>query len=74
MKTIFAVHHVFDCLDYNEHHYFNSYVEAFELFVDINKSIQENKTIDETYSDTSDDFHVLHDNGLERVYIREINL
>jgi cell division protein FtsB len=74
MKTIFAVHHVFDCLGYNEHHYFNSYAEAFELLVDIKKSIKENETIDETYNDTSDEFHVLHDNGLERVYIQEINL
>jgi hypothetical protein len=72
MKTIFAVHHVFDCLDYNEHHYFTSYDEAFELFVDIKKSIKENKAIDETYDDTSDDFHVLYDNGLERVYIQQI--
>ena len=74
MKTIFAVHHVFDCLGYNEHYYFNSFDEAFELFVDLKKWMQEYKTIDETYNDTSDDYHVLHDHGLERVHIQEINL
>lgn len=68
----FAVHHVFDCLDYNEHHYFETFGEAFDLFTEIKEAIIEHETIVETYTDTSDEFYVHLDDGLEKVYIQEI--
>jgi hypothetical protein len=68
----FAVHHVFDCLDYNEHHYFETFGEAFDLFNEIKEAIIEHETIVETYTDTSDEFYVHLDDGLEKVYIQEI--
>ena len=74
MKTIFAVHHVFDCLDYNEHHYFTSFAEAFDRFNEIKNSIQEHLFIEEVYTDHTDDFYVHLDDGLQKVYIEEINL
>jgi len=74
MKTLFAVHHVFDCLDYNEHHYFTSFAEAFDRLTEIKKSIQEHLFIEEVYKDRQDDFYVHIDDGLQRVYIEEINL
>lgn len=74
MKTIFAVHHVFDCPDYNEHHYFKSFAEAFDRLTEIKNSIQEHLFIEEVYTDRQDDFYVHLDDGLQRVYIQEINL
>ena len=74
MKTLFAVHHVFDCLDYNEHHYFESFTEAFDRLTEIKNSIQEHLFIEEVYTDRQDDFYVHLDDGLQRVYIEEINL
>ena len=74
MKTIFAVHHVFDCLDYNEHYYFESFAEAFDRLTEIKNSIQEHLFIEEVYKDHPMDFSVHLDNGLQRVYIEEINL
>ena len=74
MKTLFAVHHVFDCLDYNEHYYFESFAEAFDRLTEIKNSIQEHLFIEEVYTDRQDDFYVHLDNGLQRVYIEEINL
>ena len=74
MKTLFAVHHVFDCLDYNEHYYFESFAEAFVRLTDIKISIQEHLFIEEVYTDRLDDFYVHLDDGLQRVYIEEINL
>jgi hypothetical protein len=74
MKTLFAVHHVFDCLDYNEHFYFTSFAEAFDRLTEIKKSIQEHMFIEEVYTDRQDDFYVHIDDGLQRVYIEEINL
>ena len=70
MKTLFVVHHVFDCLDYNEHHYFTSFTDAYKTFKDIKKSIQENLFIEEVYTDRQEDFYVHLDNGLQRVYIQ----
>ena len=74
MKTIFAVHHVFDCLDYNEHHYFKSFAEAFDRLTEIKNSIQEHLFIEEVYTETPEKFSVHLDNGLQKVYIEEINL
>jgi hypothetical protein len=74
MKTIFAVHMAFDCLDYNEHFYFTSFADAFERFTEIKNAIQEHLFIEEVYTDRQDDFYVHLDNGLQRVYIEEINL
>jgi hypothetical protein len=74
MKTLFAVHHVFDCLDYNEHYYFTSFAEAFDRLTDIKNSIQEHLFIEEVYTDHQMDFYVHLDDGLQRVYIEEINL
>jgi hypothetical protein len=74
MKTIFAVHHVFDCLGYNEHHYFTSFAEAFDRLTEIKNAMQEHLSIEEVYRDLQDDFYVLDANGLQRVYIEEINL
>ena len=70
----FAVHHVFDCLDYNEHFYFESFGEAFDLFTEIKEAIQTHRTIVETYTDSTDEFYVHLDDGLEKVYIQEIYL
>lgn len=74
MKTLFAVHHVFDCLDYNEHYYFESFAEALDRLNEIKNSIQEHLFIEEVYTDHPVNFHVHLDNGLQRVYIEEINL
>jgi len=72
MKTIFAVHHVFDCLDYNEHHYFTTFAEAFDMLSEIKNAIQEHKFVEYTYEDHPMDYSVHLDDGLERVYIEEI--
>lgn len=74
MKTLFAVHNTFDCLDYNEHYYYTSFAEAFDRLTDIKNSIQEHLFIEEVYTDYPDDFYVHLNDGLQRVYIEEINL
>lgn len=79
MKTLFAVHHVFDCLEYNEHYYFESFTEAFDRLTEIKNSIQKHLFIydiklDEVYTDHQTYFHVHTDDGQQRVYIQEINL
>ena len=71
---LFAVHHCFDCLDYNEHFYFQSFAEAFDLFTEIKEAILTHRTIVETYTDSTDEFYVHLDDGLEKVYIQEIYL
>lgn len=71
---IFAVHHVFDCLDYNEHFYFQSFEEANDLFKEIRFKILRNMTIVETYTDSNNEFYVHLDDGLEKVYIQIIEL
>ena len=65
---------MFDCLDYNEHHYFESFAEAFDRLTEIKNSIHEHLFIEEVYTDRQDDFYVHLDDGLQRVYIEEINL
>lgn len=72
--TLFAVHHVFDCLDYNEHYYFQSFGEAFDYFTEIKQAINDHRTIVETYTDSTDEFYVHLDDGLEKVYIQTIEL
>ena len=71
---LFAVHHCFDCLDYNEHFYFQSFAEASDLFIEIKGAILRHKTIVETYTDSNDEFYVHLDDGLEKVYIQTIDL
>jgi hypothetical protein len=68
----FAVHHVFDCLDYNEHHYFETFGEAFDMFTEIKEAIKKHQPIVETYTDETDEFYVHLDDGLEKVYIQKI--
>jgi hypothetical protein len=74
MKTIFAVHHVFDCLDYNEHHYFTTFDDAYDHFSEIIDELKQTGDICEVYSDVGDEFYVQFKNGAEKVYIQEINL
>ena len=74
MKTIFEVHNVFDCLDYNEHFYFTSFAEAFDRLTEIKNSIREHLFIEEVYTDHPMDYSVQLEGGLQRVYIQEINL
>lgn len=63
---------MFDCLDYNEHHYFETFGEAFDMFTEIKEAIQNHKSIVETYTDETYEFYVQLDDGLEKVYIQEI--
>jgi hypothetical protein len=72
--TLFAVHHCFDCLDYNEHYYFKSFGEALDLLNEIKEAIKTHRTIVETYTDSTDEFYVHLDDGLEKVYIQPINV
>lgn len=71
---LFAVHHVFDCLDYNEHYYFQSFGEAFDYFTEIKQAINDHRMIVEMYTDSTDEFYVHLDDGLEKVYIQTIDL
>jgi hypothetical protein len=41
----YAVHHVFDTLDDNEHYYFSSYADALELFNQIKSQIETTTTV-----------------------------
>jgi len=68
----FAVHHTFDCMDYNEHYYFETLEEALEQFNAIKQEIIDNDDIDETYTDEDDVFYIQESNGAVRVYIQEI--
>jgi hypothetical protein len=68
----FAVHHVFDTLDDNEHYYFSSYADALELFNQIKSQIERHLPIVELYTDEVDEFYVHLDDGLQKVYIQDL--
>lgn len=68
----FAVHHVFDCLDYNEHHYFQTRAFAEEKFKQIVKQIRNSGLVFEVFTDTKNEFYVQLNDGLEKVYIEQI--
>jgi hypothetical protein len=68
----FAVHHVFDCLDYNEHYYFETFEEALEKFNTIKQEVILFDDIQRTYTDEDDDFYIEESDGGVRIYIQEI--
>ena len=74
MRTIFAVHHVFDLVDYNEHHYFTSFIDAFDMLMDIRRSIEDNKDIVQIYESTPGEYSVQLKDGIEKVYIQEFKI
>jgi hypothetical protein len=68
----FAVHHCFDCLDYNEHHYFQTSAGAEWKFKQLVDKIRNSDNVDSVYTDTEDEFYVQLSDGLEKVYIEQI--
>ena len=68
----YAVHHTFDCMDYNEHYYFETLEEALEKFNEIKQEIIDNDDIEETYTDEDDVFYIQESDGNIKVYIQEI--
>lgn len=68
----FAVHHVFDCLDYNEHHYFQTRPFAEAKFKQIVEQIRNSGLVFEVFTDTKNEFYVQLNDGLEKVYIEQI--
>ena len=68
----FAVHYTFDCMDYNEHFYFETFEEAFNQFNTIKQSIIDFDDIIETYSDEDDNFYIQESDGTVKLYIQEI--
>ncbi len=74
MKTLFAVHNTFDCPDYNEHFYFESFAEAEERFKEIKNYMEKSERIVEVYSDVPTHFYVQLKYGMHAIYIEEINL
>ena len=70
--TKFAVHQTFDCMDYNEHYYFETLEEALEKFNELKQFSIDNGEITETYTDEDDNFYIQESDGAVRVYIQEI--
>lgn len=68
----FAVHHTFDCMDYNEHYYFETFEEALESFNAIRQEIIDEDDIEETYTDEEGQFYIQESDGCVKVYIQEI--
>jgi hypothetical protein len=68
----FAVHQTFDCMDYNEHYYFETFEDAHKKFAEIRKSIIDNDSITETYTDEFESFYVQEPNQSIKLYIQEI--
>ena len=68
----YAVHHTFDCMDYNEHYYFETLEDALEKFNEIKQEIIDNDDIEETYTDEDDVFYIQESDGNIKVYIQEI--
>jgi len=68
----FAVHHCFDCLDYNEHHYFQTRAFAEEKFKQIVEQIRNSGLVFEVFTDTKNELYVQLNDGLEKVYIEQI--
>jgi hypothetical protein len=70
----YAVHHTFDCMDYNEHFYFETFEEAHKKFAEIRQSIIDNDSITDTYTDEFESFYVQESDQSIKVYIQDINL
>jgi hypothetical protein len=68
----FAVHHTFDCMDYNEHFYFATFEEAHSKFAEIRQEIITRDSITETYTDEFESFYVQEPDQSIKVYIQEI--
>ncbi len=68
----FAVHHCFDCLDYNEHHYFQTNAGAEWKFKQLVDKIRNSAQVCEVFTDTNEEFYVELSDGLEKVYIEQI--
>lgn len=68
----FAVHQTFDCMDYNEHHYFETYEEARAKFKELKQFHIANGEITEIYTDEGDEFYIQESDGAVKVYIQEI--
>ena len=68
----FAVHHVFDCLEYNEHHYFQTRAFAEEKFKQLVDKIRNSGQVCEVFTETKSEFYVQLSDGLEKVYIEQI--
>ena len=71
---IFAVHHTFDCMDYNEHYYFKTFEDALDKFNAIRQEIIDEDDIEETYTDEEGQFYIEESDGNVKVYIQEIEL
>ena len=67
-----AVHHVFDCLDYNEHHYFQTNAAAEWKFKQLVDKIRNSGQVFDVFTDTEDEYYVQLNDGLEKVYIEQI--
>jgi hypothetical protein len=72
MMNFFAVHKTFDCMDYNEHHYFATREEAEACFSEFRNKIKESELVKETYTDTNDTLYVQYEDGSEKIYLEEI--
>ena len=68
----FAVHHTFDCMDYNEHFYFETFEDAHKQFAEIRQSIINHGSITEIYTDEFESFYVQEPDQTIKVYIQEI--
>jgi len=68
----FAVHHTFDCMDYNEHFYFATFEEDHKQFAEIRQSIIDHGSITDTYTDEFESFYVQEPDQTIKVYIQEI--
>lgn len=63
---------MFDCLDYNEHHYFQTRPFAEAKFKQIVEQIRNSGLVFEVFTDTKNEFYVQLNDGLEKVYIEQI--
>jgi hypothetical protein len=68
----FAVHHTFDCMDYNEHFYFETFEDAHKHFAEIRQEIITRDSITETYTDEFESFYVQEPDQSIKVYIQEL--
>ena len=63
---------MFDCLDYNEHHYFQTNASAEWKFKQLVDKIRNSGQVCEVFTDTETEFYVQLSDGLEKVYIEQI--
>ena len=63
---------MFDCLDYNEHHYFPTNASAEWKFKQLVDKIRNSGQVCEVFTDTETEFYVQLSDGLEKVYIEQI--